>query len=336
MINHKNIVDKIFSINSDREFEEIALDIFNFQYKSNKVYREYVNIIGKKQTNINNIREIPFLPISIYKIRDVICGSFKYDIVFRSSGTTSYNRSRHYVKDLKIYNKSIILGFNSFWGDINNYHIIGYLPDILNREDSSLSYMVKYMVDYNKQDINESLYTDKSKCIETVMNLLEKNEKKVIIIGVAYSLLSFAEYFSNVEKKVNTENLIIVETGGMKGHFKELIREELHNKLKYLFRVNEIYSEYGMAELLSQSYAKGNMFNSPPWKKILLRTFDDPFCIIDAYERTGGVNIIDLANIYSCSFIATDDIGKIYNNGCFEIIGRYDNVEIRGCNIYAV
>ena len=319
------IIDKVFDIKSEEDFKKICFEIFKYQVDYNPIYSAYCEIILKGK-NPNKLTDIPFLPISFFKEEQIICKGQKIEEIFFSSGTTG-NQSKHLVSDLSIYKKSFRKSFELFYGDITDYCILSLLPNYREREGSSLIYMVDDFIKNSKHPDSGFYLNDYKKLTQTLIELENKNQK-TILFGVSYALLDLAEQFP--QKLFNT---IIIETGGTKGNRKEILKEELHESLKSCFKTKTIHSEYGMTELLSQSYSKGNgIFKSPPWKKVLIRDINDPLSFVDN-NITGGINIIDLSNIYSCPFIATQDLGKKYNDDSFSIIGRYDNSDVRGCNL---
>ena len=319
------IIDKIFDIKSDEDFKKICFEIFKYQVDYNPIYSAYCEIILKGK-NPDKLTDIPFLPISFFKEEQIICKGQKIEEIFFSSGTTG-NQSKHLVSDLSIYKKSFRKSFELFYGDITDYCILSLLPNYREREGSSLIYMVDDFIKNSKHP-DSGFYLNDYKKLTQTLNELENKNQKTILFGVSYALLDLAEQFP--QKLFNT---IIIETGGTKGNRKEILKEELHESLKSCFKTKTIHSEYGMTELLSQSYSKGNgIFKSPPWKKVLIRDINDPLSFVNN-NITGGINIIDLSNIYSCPFIATQDLGKKYNDDSFSIIGRYDNSDVRGCNL---
>lgn len=319
--------ESIFSVESDQDFQKITLDVFHHQAVENVVYAEFIERLGKKKDLIKTIADIPFLPIEFFKNQKILCGNATPEIVFSSSGTTGQITSKHPVKDVSIYIQSFKTTFARFYGDIQDYTILALLPSYQEREGSSLIYMVDELIkDSNKPLSGYFLYNHED--LFSVLNSLKDQKSKVILIGVTYALLDFIEQY-----QINYPELIVMETGGMKGKRKEMIREELHQLLCNGFGVNAIHSEYGMTELLSQAYSKGfGKFECPPWMKIIVRDTNDPFSFLEP-GKVGGINIIDLANIHSCSFLATQDLGKLDQNGSFEILGRFDNSDIRGCNL---
>jgi len=321
-----NQSDSIFKIQSEKDFEAVALEVFRFQFENNPVYRSYCDLLYKHPSDTTNIVDIPFLPIEFFKSKKVVSTSQNPQIIFTSSGTTGSQVSRHYVTDIKLYEDSFTRTFEHFYGSIDDYVILGLLPSYLEREGSSLIYMVNHFIQKSKFP-ESGFYLNQWDELAEKLKTLELSGKKVLLIGVSFALLDLVE-----KHQFSLKNTIVMETGGMKGKRKELIRTELHKQLKQGFGVAYVHSEYGMTELLSQAYSKGEgIFKCPPWMKILTRDTEDPLSII--YNQTGGINIIDLANINSCSFIATKDLGKVNNDGSFEILGRFDSSDVRGCNL---
>ena len=318
---------KIFEISTQQEFESIALDVFRFQIEKNPVYRDFCEYLGRTKNKVSSIKEIPFLPIRFFKSKKVVSSKNIEQSIFSSSGTTGQFTSKHYVTDIALYEKSYLKGFECFYGDVSDYCVLALLPSYLERSGSSLIYMVDDLI--KKSNHRDSgFYLDEIDVLIEKLIRLDSQGKKVLLIGVSFALLDLVE-----KHQLNLKNAIVMETGGMKGRRKELIREELHEILKKGFGTKTIHSEYGMTELLSQAYSQGNgIFKTPPWMKILIRDTEDPLTLQEI-GKTGGVNVIDLANINSCSFIATQDLGKKYNDESFEILGRFDNSDIRGCNL---
>jgi phenylacetate-coenzyme A ligase PaaK-like adenylate-forming protein len=321
---------KVFKIESNQEFDELALDVFLFQYQNNIIYRNYADAIGKSPLKLKNVNDIPFLPISFFKTHKVICGeNAKTDTIFQSSTTTLGTPSIHAVKDIELYKQSFRHGFKQFYGDIKEYCILALLPSYLERKGSSLVFMAEDMLKESNNPAS-GFYLHNIDELKTNLEALEKKGQKTLLIGVTYALLDFAAKYS-----IKLRNTIIMETGGMKGKRKEMPREEVHALLKRAFGLDKIHSEYGMTELLSQAYSQGNgIFKTPPWMKIVIRDVYDPLRTGLADEG-GAINIIDLANIYSCSFIATDDAGIKHKDESFEISGRLDQSDVRGCNLMA-
>ena len=312
------------------QFKQHALELFKYQYENNTVYRSYCDLINNAYSEVSEVHQIPFLPIQFFKSHTVSCVSKAPDKIFLSSKTTGQIASRHFVNNLDIYHKSFEKGFNEFYGSIKDYAILALLPSYLERENSSLVYMANQLIHQSKHPLS-GFYLDEWDQLINTLQTLEKEGQKTILLGVTFALLILIE-----KKKLNLNNTIIMETGGMKGMRKEFVREAIHSSFKKGFGVKNIHSEYGMTELMSQAYSKKNgLYNCPPWMKVLIRSTDDPFEIIQE-EKTGAINIIDLANVESCAFIATQDLGKTYNDGSFEVLGRFDTSEIRGCNLIAV
>ena len=323
-------IDSIFNIQSPSEFETLALKIFEFQYENNSVYHTFCNHLKKSPKNVNKVLEIPFLPIQFFKSKQVVASNKISEIIFESSGTTGASVSRHYITDSCVYEKSYTKGFQYFYGPTEEYCILALLPSYLERKGSSLVYMVDDLIKKSNHP-NSGFYLNNLEELALILKKLETSKTKTLLIGVSFALLDVIEQF-----KFNLNHTTIMETGGMKGRRKELIREELHASLKQGFGVNHIHSEYGMTELLSQGYSKGNgIFECPPWMKVMTRNTENPLENITT-GKTGGINVIDLANIYSCSFIATQDLGKIHSNTTFEVLGRFDHSDIRGCNLMAL
>ncbi|WP_370477737.1 LuxE/PaaK family acyltransferase [Tamlana flava] len=317
----------IFKIKNDNEFEDLALQIFKFQFENNKVYRSFCDLLYKHPSDVKTVNDIPFLPIQFFKTKAVLSTSSPVKTTFTSSGTAGDTTSKHHVTDLGIYQKSFTKGFEHFYGNIDDYVILGLLPSYLERQGSSLIYMVDAMIKASKHK-ESGFYLNNISELQKQLKTLDAEGKKILLIGVSFALLDLIETY-----QFSLKNTIIMETGGMKGRRKELIREELHNRLKKGFGIETIHSEYGMTELLSQAYSQGDgVFKCPPWMKVLTRDTEDALNI-QSPNRTGGINVIDLANINSCSFIATQDLGTINPDGSFEVIGRFDNSDIRGCNL---
>ena len=319
--------EPIFNIQSSKDFTKVTLDIFKHQFKNNKVYRSFCDLLYIHPSDVKKVDEIPFLPIQFFKNRRVISSLDEVQETFSSSGTTGNKTSKHFVTDIELYKESYTKGFSHFYGEIKEYVVLALLPNYLERKGSSLVFMVDDLIK-NTNNPESGFYLNNLSELAQKLQELDKKEQKVLLIGVSFALLDLIE-----TKQFNLKNTIIMETGGMKGRRKELIREELHQILQLGFGVDQIHSEYGMTELLSQAYSKGNgIFKTPPWMKILTRDTEDALTI-QQKGKTGGINVIDLANYNSCSFIATQDLGKVYQNNTFEIIGRFDNSDIRGCNL---
>ena len=329
---YNDITKRLFDFNISG-FEDTALEVFRFQYNYNPVYNAFVNALGANVNEISNLADIPFLPVSFFKTHDVRTTSFKEETVFESSGTTTSHSSKHYIKDLDIYTQSFLKGFELFYGQPKDYCIIGLLPSYLERENSSLVVMVDALI--KKSNHPESgFYLHNQERLANTLISLEKQQQPTLLIGVTFALLDFAEKYP-----MPLRHTIIMETGGMKGRRAELTRQEMHAALQKAFEVTHIHSEYGMTELLSQAYSKEKgIYKCPPWMKILIRDEEDPLHTYagTATKITGAINVIDLANIFSCSFIATEDAGILYDDGSFEILGRMDNSDIRGCSLMTV
>ena len=319
--------DDIFNISSQKQFEKIALKVFRHQYENNAVYREFCDFLRTDVQRVKSLGQIPFLPIQFFKSRDVITGKADAGEIFTSSGTTGAITSKHLVTDISWYERSFRQAFSQFYGNIEDYVVLALLPSYLDREGSSLIYMVKDLIDGSNNPDSGFYLNNYDDLIEKLV-ALDESGQNVLLIGVTYALLDLVE-----KQQFALKNTVIMETGGMKGRRKEMIREELHDILCNGFGVSAIHSEYGMTELLSQAYSLGNgIFECPNWMHILTRDTEDALTYV-GYGKTGGVNVIDLANINSCAFIATQDLGKKYADGSFEILGRFDNSDIRGCNL---
>lgn len=326
------LVSKIFEV-SGNNFVQIALEVFRHQAASNELYRDFCKALQVLPGDVRRIEDIPFLPISFFKSKRVVCGDFLPEIIFESSGTTGSRNSKHFVRDLDIYKKSFRLGYQHFYGPVTNQRILGLLPSYLERQHSSLVFMVEDLVKQSG-DAGSGFYLNDFERLAKTITDSENCRRPTLLIGVTYALLDFADQFP-----MRLSYTTIMETGGMKGRREEMTREEVHEILKKRFGVTVIHSEYGMTELLSQAYSTGNgIFECPSWMKVLLRAEDDPFQVTSAANLTGThssgvVNVIDLANIHSCSFIATDDVGKLHADGKFEILGRVDRADLRGCSL---
>ncbi|GIZ14396.1 acyl transferase [Capnocytophaga catalasegens] len=321
--------EALFSV-CDTNFEQKALEVFCFQYENNKVYKQFCNLLDRNPQKITSLQEIPFLPIEFFKERPIFCGNTQPQHFFTSSGTTQMIPSKHFVKDIPLYEESFQRGFELFYGKPQDYTILALLPSYLKRSGSSLIYMVNDLIAHT-QNAQSGFYLYNIDELALKINQLDAYGHKILLIGVSYALLDLVEKYS-----FSLQNTIVMETGGMKGKRKELIREELHHILCQKMGVQAIHSEYGMTEMLSQAYSQGGgIFKPVPWLKVLVRDPEDAFSF-NACGKTGGINIIDLANIHSCSFIATQDLGRIFSDGTFEILGRFDNADIRGCNLLTV
>jgi len=322
-----SLKSQIFDIKSNAAFNKIAFSVFKYQFEHNKVYRSFCDLLFKHPSDITHIEDIPFLPIQFFKSHTILTQQGTADLIFLSSGSTGNNTSQHFVTDSSIYEASYRNAFHDFYGDIEEYTVLALLPSYLERQGSSLIYMVNDLIKRSKKTAS-GFYLDNFDELSVGLKNLDAQGEKVLLIGVSFALLDFVEKYS-----FNLKNTVVMETGGMKGRRKELIRADLHAILCNGFGVTTIHSEYGMTELLSQAYSKGEgVFKCPPWMKVYTRDTEDPLRILP-YNKTGGVNVIDLANINSCSFIATQDLGKTFENKTFEILGRFDHSDIRGCNL---
>jgi hypothetical protein len=317
----------VFNIQNQSDFKTCALQVFRHQFKNNTVYRSFCDLLYIHSSDVKKVEEIPFLPIQFFKSHAVLSSNQAVKETFTSSGTTGSSVSKHMVTDLSWYTKSYTKGFEHFYGPIEDYTVLGLLPNYLERDGSSLIYMVDDFIKKSNKPASGFYLNNLTELSKTLIALDKKGEK-VLLIGVTFALLDLIE-----RQQFKLQNTIIMETGGMKGRRKEMIRNELHEILCAGFGVSKIYSEYGMTELLSQGYSSGDgVFDCPPWMKILARDTEDALTMVGT-NKTGGLNVIDLANYNSCSFIATQDLGKVDNNGSFEVLGRFDHSDIRGCNL---
>ena len=317
----------IFTISSQKQFEKIALKVFRFQHENNPVYHDFCNHLKVDKQKVKSLQQIPFLPIQFFKSHNVLSSTDSIQETFSSSGTTGMTTSKHHVTDITLYEESYRKGFADFYGNIEDYVILALLPSYLERDGSSLIYMVDDLIKLSNNP-ESGFYLNQYDTLSQKLTELDNSGQNVILIGVTYALLDLVEQYN-----FSLKNTIIMETGGMKGKRKEMIREELHQLLCDGFGVENIHSEYGMTELLSQAYSLGNgVFECPSWMQILIRDTEDALTYITD-GKTGGINVIDLANINSCSFIATQDLGKKNPNNSFEVLGRFDNSDIRGCNL---
>jgi phenylacetate-coenzyme A ligase PaaK-like adenylate-forming protein len=324
----QNLQKRIFRIKSKTEFWDTALEIFNYQYRYNIVYQDFIKSLGKDISKIKSPDEIPFLPVEFFRNHKIISGALSVEMIFESSGTTGIVPGKHFVNDLLLYEESFLGSFRQFYGDPEQFLIAALLPSYTEREGSSLVYMADNLIRRSKNPLS-GFYKNNLKDLILTIGKAKKEKQKVLLLGVTFALLDLAENYSP-----DLSGVIVMETGGMKGRRKELTRSELHSVLKEKMNVSTIHSEYGMTELLSQAYSKGDrLFYCPPWMKIVIRDPQDPLAIYAGPEKTGGINIIDLANINSCSFIATGDLGKLHKDEGFEVLGRFDNSDIRGCNL---
>lgn len=319
---------EIFNVDNHTTFLKIALNVFEYQYNNNKVYRSFIQSLGRDVSNINSLAEIPFLPVELFRNHKILSGDLPVEMIFESSGTTGITPGKHYINSLNLYRESFLKTFILFYGQPDEYMIAALLPSYVERKGSSLVYMAECLIKESHYN-GSGFYKDNVEELIGVIETAKTEKKKVLLLGVTFALLALAEILSP-----DLSDVIVMETGGMKGRRKELTRNELHSILKEKLNVESIHSEYGMTELLSQAYSKGDgVFYCPPWMKILIRDPLDPLNIYNEPEVTGGINIIDLANLHSCSFISTGDLGKCREYDGFEVLGRFDNSDIRGCNL---
>jgi len=317
----------VFNIQDQSDFKTCALQVFRHQFKNNAIYRSFCDLLYIHSSDVKEVEEIPFLPIQFFKSHAVLSSTQAVQETFTSSGTTGSSISKHMVTDVSWYTKSYTKGFEHFYGPIEEYTVLGLLPNYLERDGSSLIYMVDDFIKKSNKPASGFYLNNLTELSKTLIELDKKGEK-VLLIGVTFALLDLIE-----RQQFKLQNTIIMETGGMKGRRKEIIRNELHEILCAGFGVSKIHSEYGMTELLSQGYSSGDgVFDCPPWMKILARDTEDALTMVGS-NKTGGLNVIDLANYNSCSFIATQDLGKVDNNASFEVLGRFDHSDIRGCNL---
>ncbi|WP_327019008.1 acyl transferase [Croceibacter atlanticus] len=319
--------EDIFKITSELEFNTLALRVFKFQYEANAVYQKFCKLLDKHPSNVNSLRDIPFIPIEFFKSHDILSSKEPIVKTFTSSGTTGSQTSKHFITDLTIYEDSFNIAFQEFYGNPEDYAILALLPSYLERDGSSLIYMANNLIADSKHP-KSGFYLHNLEDLAQTLKALDASGQKTLLIGVSFALLDLVDAYS-----FQLENTIVMETGGMKGRRKEMIREELHEILSKGFGVNHIHSEYGMTELLSQAYSNGQgVFNCPKHMKILIRDPEDALTYLTK-GKTGGINVIDLANLNSCSFIATQDLGKQISETDFEILGRFDHSDVRGCNL---
>ncbi len=322
-----SLAERIFCISNEHEFRKSALEVFHYQAKHNKVYSRYLELLNTDVSVIKDMERIPFLPVEFFKSEKIMCGEKYAQCVFTSSATTSDQVSRHHIADISLYQKSFRTCFELFYGSPERYCLLALLPSYLEREASSLVFMMHDLIGDTGHPLSGFYLYDHEKLSATLSHLKERGQT-TLLAGVTFALLDFAASHSSPFPE-----LIIMETGGMKGRREELVREDVHDRLKNAFGVDRVHSEYGMTELLSQAYSKGEgLFRCPPWMSVMIRESNDPFSIADP-GKTGGINIIDLANLDSCSFIETQDMGKRFPDGSFEVMGRFDNSDIRGCNL---
>lgn len=328
MPKYKSLIEKIINLNP-KDFDETALEVFYYQYRYNTVYRQYIDLVGAKKTAIKAIEDIPFMPIAFFKQHQIKTAQWEIEKVFSSSGTTGMLSSKHYVRDVSVYERVSRQIFEQQYGSISDYHILALLPAYLEREGSSLVYMVNDFIQQTNSP-HSGFYLHNKQELATKLDALKKDtSRKIILWGVSFALWELAEQFP-----VDLQGHIVIETGGMKGRREEILRTELHRILTDAFRVDTIHSEYGMTELMSQAYSKGlGMFDLPPQMRVIIRDINDPFEFYKECNKTGGINVVDLTNLHSCAFIETQDLGLKHANGMLEILGRFDNSDIRGCNL---
>lgn len=317
----------IFRVKSPEDFNVLAMHIFHYQSENNPIYRQFIQQLNIEPDTIKTVEEIPFLPISFFKTHRIITGHRPPEIVFFSSGTTGMQQSRHEVADISLFESSFLKCFRMFYGRITDYCLLALLPSYLSRQGSSLVYMAGRLISKSRHPFS-GFYLDSTDSLLSTLEILKDSRQPAILLGVSFALLDIADHHT-----LEFPGLIVMETGGMKGRRREMIREELHERLCRGFGVAAVHSEYGMTELLSQAYSGGNgLFRTPPWMRILIRDANDPLSLA-GYHQSGGINIIDLANLHSCSFIATQDLGRSYPDGSFEVLGRFDDSDVRGCNL---
>jgi phenylacetate-coenzyme A ligase PaaK-like adenylate-forming protein len=317
----------IFNLQSPFEFNEIAVSLFRYQYRNNKIYSSFVDALGITEGQVYHPEQIPFLPVSFFKTHKIVTGEYPEELLFESSGTTGMETSKHYIIDAALYEESFSRGLQLFYGDLSQYAVFALLPSYLERKNSSLVYMVEKILQQSNRQMGGFYLNNLGELQEQLLEA-KRLGLKIMLFGVTFALVDMAENYP-----INIPDAIIIETGGMKGRRKEITREELHEKLCKSFGVEKIHSEYGMTELLSQAWSYGDgIFRCPPWMKIMIADTNDPLSYLET-GRTGGINIIDLANFHSCSFISTQDLGRVFEDETFEVLGRFDNSDIRGCSL---
>ncbi len=327
MNSFEEIAQRIFLLRGEEDFAGTALALFRLQAEHNPVYHRYLSLLGVDPLRVERLEEIPFLPVRFFKSYRVSVTEGPYAAVFTSSTTTGGEPSRHYVPHLSLYEESFLRAFRHFYGDPTEYCILALLPSYLEREGSSLVYMMDRLIRRSGHEESGFYLHDHARLYATLQRLAATGQR-TLLFGVSFALLDFAEHY-----RLPAMDLIVMETGGMKGRRREPVREELHGFLKERFRVAAIHSEYGMTELLSQAYSQGaGVFRTPPWMRVLVRDSYDPFAWMPP-GRTGGINIIDLANVWSCAFLETQDLGRLLPDGAFTVEGRFDHSEMRGCNL---
>jgi len=321
-------IQEIFAIRDTDTFRELALKVFRFQAGQNEIFAAYLEALGVDYSGITELEEVPFLPVEFFKTHRVTCRGMEHHLLFESSGTSEMTPALHYVADAALYQKSFTNGFRYFYGDPDQYCILALLPSYLERQGSSLVYMMNHLIRQSGHP-DSGFYLDNLDELSAILRNRNEDVHPTLLMGVSFALLELAEQYP---LKLG-DNIIVMETGGMKGRRREMVRSELHDLLEKAFGIRPIHSEYGMTELLSQAYSKGGgLFRTPPWMKVMIRDANDPLSLVGT-GKSGGINIVDLANLYSCSFIATGDLGKVYEDDTFEILGRFDHTDVRGCNL---
>ncbi len=322
-----HIANRVFSLTGPEDFGPLALEVFHFQYEHNAVYRRFCQSLGWGPGDVSQLEDIPFLPVELFKSRRVVSFSGSERLVFESSGTGGGGASRHFVFDPEVYRHSYMQGFRFFYGEPSDYCILALLPSYLERQGSSLVYMASGLIEASGHPLGGFYLSDLHRLSGTIGELMATGQR-LLLLGVSFALLDLA-----AAHPMPLHNAIVMETGGMKGRRREMVREELHGILCHAFSLEKIHSEYGMTELFSQAYsAGGGRFACPPWMRVLVREDNDPLAYAAA-GRAGGINVVDLSNLYSCSFIATQDLGRLLPGGQFEVLGRFDHSDVRGCNL---
>lgn len=323
----QELLERPFQIGSTGEFNALAFDLFHLHAKKNSIYRAFLEGLKLDHHRVDDADRIPFLPIGLFRNHDVLLEGLKPAITFTSSGTTGVTSSRHLVPWPELYERSFLVGFRKFYGDPKEFRILALLPAYLEREGSSLVYMAEKLITLSGDPLSGT-YLYKYAELADVLKRSEVERKPTLLLGVTFALLDLAEQFPQPLKST-----MVMETGGMKGRRREMVREEVHAKLKEAFGLEQIHSEYGMTELLSQAWSKGDgIYQCPPWMQVRVREVNDPFSRVED-GRTGGIDVIDLANIASCPFISTQDLGRRFSDGNFEVLGRFDHSDLRGCNL---
>jgi phenylacetate-coenzyme A ligase PaaK-like adenylate-forming protein len=318
----------IFQIQDQSTFRAFALEVFYYQARYTAVYRDYLAALGVKPSSVRTLEQIPFLPIEFFKSHTVIVEWKQAEVVFESSGTSGTNPSFHHVPDASLYHKSFTTAFRQFYGDPYNYCILALLPNYMERSGSSLVHMMEHLITGSGHP-DSGFYLENLDELASLLRKRNEDRQATLLVGVSFALLDLAEQ----HPMALGDHIVVMETGGMKGRRTEMIRSELHETLRSAFGLETIHSEYGMTELLSQAYSRGDgLFHCPPWMKVLVRDPNDPLTLLPP-GQTGGINVIDLANLNSCSFIATGDLGKTHEDGSFEVLGRFDHSDVRGCNL---